>query len=52
LIAWFIFKEHFEKKIVYGMVLMTLVILNQIENYTKNGNNADNDKNLGIDNGI
>ncbi len=24
LIAWFIFKEHFEKKIVYGMVLIVL----------------------------
>lgn len=27
-------------------------ILNQIENYTKNGNNTDNNENLGIDNGI
>lgn len=34
LIAWFIFKEHFEKKIVYGMILIVLGCLSLSLNST------------------
>jgi drug/metabolite transporter (DMT)-like permease len=36
LIAWFIFKEHFEKKIVYGMILIVLGCLTLTLNSSDN----------------